>query len=115
LRQNDVPVTAGGWMKESDAGFWYLYLVTPLVGEGGGRRLAYRRILGVIRGLPGPLQVDPFQIKAVGPWEPVGKAILEAQQSHSGRRSVRFGEGTLGGVEIEAAYVYGTPVVTVAP
>ena len=30
-----VPVTVAAWVKESESGWWYLYLVTPLVvGDG---------------------------------------------------------------------------------
>ncbi len=77
LVENGVPVTAACWMKESDGGIWFLYLVTPLVGEDGGTRPAYRRINDVIRALPQPLGIDPFHIKAVGPSEPAARIAVD--------------------------------------
>ncbi len=52
LVQGGVSVTAAAWVRESDSGDWYLYLATPLVSEGGGKRAAYRRVNEVIRALP---------------------------------------------------------------
>jgi hypothetical protein len=113
LAENGVAVLAACWMKESDGGLWYLYLVTPLVGEDGARRPAYHRINAVIRALPQPLRMDPFQKKVVGPLEPVGQAILDLQRRYAGRLPVWYGEATLGGVSIDAAYLY--PPTVLAP
>jgi hypothetical protein len=104
LMQNDIPVTAAAWVKESDLWQWYLYLVTPLVGEDGDTMPAYRRILAVLRGGPEPPEVDPFHIKAVGPSEPVGKAILEAQQRRG--RPWDYAGSSLGPVSVDGAYFY---------
>ncbi len=106
LRKGGVGVVGACWMKESDGEVWYLYLVTPLVGKGGSTLQAYRRINEVIRGLPEPLWIDPFQIKAVGPSEAVGQAILDIQRRHSRRLPARVALTSLGGVSIEEAYLY---------
>lgn len=99
------------WVKESDAWQWYLYLVTPLVGEDGGRREAYGRLLEVFRAMPQPLAIDPFPLKVVGPTESVGKAILDAQRRHSGRGPMRYGGVSLGGMSIDGAFSYPAPVL----
>lgn len=104
LTANGVPITAAGWVKESDLWQWYLYLVTPLVGEDRGRTPAYRRILAVFPGGPEPSEIDPFQIKVVGPSEPVGRAILDAQRQ--GRPWSGSGITSLGGLSVDAVYVY---------
>lgn len=99
------------WVKESEAWQWYLYLVTPLVGEDGATTPAYGRVLEVYRAPPQPLAVDRFQLKVVGPTEPVGKAILEAQRGNRGRGLARYGGASLGGLSIDAAFIYPAPIL----
>jgi hypothetical protein len=99
------------WVKESDAWQWYLYLVTPLVGEDGGTRSAYGQVLEVFRAVPLPFALDPFQLKVVGPSEPVGKAILNAQRGHPGRGPIPYGGFSLGGLSIDGAFIYPAPVL----
>jgi hypothetical protein len=115
LVENGIAVLAACWMKESDGGLWYLYLVTPLVGEDGSRRPAYRRINAVIRAMSQPLGIDPYQKKVVGPSEPVGQAILDLQRRYAGRLPLWYGEATLGGVSIDAAYIYPPRVLAPTP
>ena len=106
LVENGVAVMAACWLQESDGDLWYLYLVTPLVSEDEGTTPVYRRITAVIRAISEPLWIDPFQIKVVGPWERVGQAILELQGRHASRLPTRYGEANLGGLSVEAAYIY---------
>jgi hypothetical protein len=44
LTREGVAVTAACWAQESESGQWFLYVVTPLVGEEGATTSAYRRI-----------------------------------------------------------------------
>src|SRR5262245_21135730 len=85
LTANGIVIKAAAWVKESDGGFWYLYLVTPLVGKDGGIRLAYRRINAVMRASPEPLLSDPFQKKVFGPSELVGRVLMDFQGRYPGR------------------------------
>jgi hypothetical protein len=66
LTESDIPITAAGWVKESDRGQWYLYLVTPLVGEVGATTPAYRRIRG--RGLHLPTADRGRAVDDPGRW-----------------------------------------------
>jgi len=101
-----VPVAAAAWVKEEESGMWYLYLVTPLVGEDGGTLPAYRRVNAVIRQLPEPLEIAPLGIKVVAPGSPVGTALRDLQR-HSRGPSPYYYRGTrLGDLNIEGAYVY---------
>ena len=109
LVENGIAVTAAGWVKESDGWQWYLYLVTPLVGEDGATTPAYRRILAVLR-TGSPPEIDPFLIKVVGPNKPVGQAILDAQR-HGSRLWGGYSGTSLGGMSVDGAYVY-PPLVT---
>jgi hypothetical protein len=113
LTANGIPITAAAWVKESDRWQWRLYLVTPLVSEDGDTQPAYHRILAVLRAGPQPPEIDRFHIKAVGPAEPVGRAILEAQR-HGRRPWDGYPGSSLGGVSVDAAYFY-PPLVAAGP
>lgn len=108
-----VPVTAAAWVKESESGVWFLYLVTPLVGEDGGTLTAYRRVNAVIRELPQPVGIDPLEIKVVGPDSPAGKAFRDLQQRARGLTLLRHAGPRLGDLGIEGAYVY--PPISAPP
>src|SRR4051812_33276153 len=53
LNRAGIPVVAAAWVKPTERFQWYLYLVTPLVGEDGAVRPAYRRINPVVREVEG--------------------------------------------------------------
>lgn len=106
LNDAGVPVVAAAWVKEDEGGLWYLYLVTPLVPEGGDAREAYGRVNEVIRAMQEPLGFDPFQIKVVNPSEPFGRVIRELHGRRGGKVPVRPDPGRLGDRSIEAAYIY---------
>lgn len=100
-----VPVTAAGWIKEAENGGWLLYIATPLVPEGGGRRAAYRRVNEVIRGMQEPWPYF-FAIRVIHPNHPIARAIAEIQGRYPGRRGIRYGGGSLGDLRVEGAYIY---------
>lgn len=105
LAQEGFPVSAAGWVKEADGGFWYLYLVSPAV-EAEGIKKGYRRVHTVIRSMPQPFWIDPFDVKLVGPSESVAQAILDLQPRTATRQPVRQGAASLGNVSIDEAYIY---------
>jgi len=114
LAEEGVAVTAAGWLRESESGQWFMYLVTPLVGEDGATKAAYRRILGVIREMPPPFWIDPLEIKAVGPTDPLARGIVAVSRRGSGPRAhpLRWAGARLGDVNSEGAYLYPLPAGT---
>src|SRR4051812_35818375 len=90
LVEAGVPVAAASWLQESESGQWFLYLITPLVGN-GGKRDAYRRVNAVIRQIPPPFSIDSQDIKVVGPDSPTGKAIQKLQEGLLVPTPFRFG------------------------
>src|SRR5262245_29532681 len=77
LVQAGAAVTAAAWVKESESGDWYLYLVTPLVGEGGGKKAAYHRVNEVIRALQEEgFGMDPFAKKVIGPHDAIAQDLV---------------------------------------
>jgi hypothetical protein len=109
LNGEGIPVTAAAWIKKSEAK-WYLYLVTPLVKEGGATKPAYHRISPVVRRLQEAGQsIDQFEVKAVGPTDPIAVAVTDAQREHAGKRPIRYGGRAFIGLDIEDAYIYPPP------
>ena len=107
LPREGVAVTAAGWVLESDSGDWYLYLATPLVGADEGTKPAYRRLLAVMREMEKEgFEMDPFQIKVVGPHEPIARDMV-AHRGRPPRRTPTWFRGhRLGELPVEAAYLY---------
>jgi hypothetical protein len=110
LVQAGVAVTAAAWVKESEGGDWYLYLVTPLVAEGGGKRPAYHRINAVIREmLKEGFGMDPFAKKVVGPHDPVARDIVANRNGRPGGSPTPFRGTRLGELAVDEAYIYPPP------
>jgi hypothetical protein len=106
LTETGFPVLAASWLKESDSGEWYLYLVTPAVDEEGQFK-AYRRIHPVLWGMwQENLSIHPFDIKLVGPSEPVAKALADVYEHHPRMILNRYNGARLGNVALDAAYIY---------
>jgi hypothetical protein len=110
LVQEGVAVTAAAWVKESESGDWYLYLATPLVTEGGGKRPAYHRVNAVIRGMQkAGFGMDPFAKKVIGPHDPIAKDIVAHRSGRPGGPPTPFQGSRLGDLAVEEAYIYPRP------
>ena len=107
LNREHIPVSAAAWIKASEGSQWYLYLVTPLVGEDRATKPAYRRVSPVIRQVQAEgFWIDPFEVKVIGPTAVTGEAIAEVQRRHPGGLGIRYAGATLGELSIEGAYIY---------
>lgn len=110
LAQEGIAVTAAAWVKESDSGDWYLYLVTPLVGEDGATRPAYRRVNAVIREMQKEgFGMDPFEKKVIGPHDSIAKDMVANRGGRPGGPSTPFRGSRLGDLAVEEAYIYPPP------
>jgi hypothetical protein len=106
LVSKGVGVTAAGWVKESEDGPWYLYVVTPLVPKEGGTLQAYRRLNAAIDEMPRLVWVDPLKIKVIASESAVGKVMREYPENYPGASLIPYRQGRLGDRLIEAAYLY---------
>ena len=106
LSGEDFPVTAAGWLKESEGGPWLFYLVTPLVGEDGVKRPTYLRLGAVLRRMPQPFWVDPMEITVVAPDSALGKAIRDIATRRPGPVPMPYGSTRLGGLSVDGAFIY---------
>jgi len=107
LAHEGVAVTAAAWLRESESGDWYLYLATPLVSEGGGKKPAYHRINTLIREMQKEgFGMDPFAKKVIGPHDPIAKAMVANRGGRPGGPPTPFRGSRLGGLAVEEAYIY---------
>ena len=110
LVQEGVAVTAAAWVKESESGDWYLYLVTPLVSEGGGKRPAYHRINTVIREMHKEgFGMDPYDKKVIGPHDRIAKDMVANRGGRPGGPPTPFRGSRLGDLAVEETYIYPRP------
>jgi len=108
LRESGFDVTAAWWMKASEEGLWFLYIASKEV-DGKGIKAAYRTIHTVMRDL-GQLRVDRFEVKLVGPEDPITKDVLDILARYPGPLATRYGGRRLGDVSIDDLYIYPPPV-----
>jgi hypothetical protein len=101
-----MPVAAALWVKESENGRWYLYIVTPLVTADGDSLEAYGPIGDVYRQMPEPFSIGRFQTRPVSPSSPVGKAVVYRQEHYPGKGPFYYPGYRLGDVSFEGAYIY---------
>jgi hypothetical protein len=107
LREKDTPVRGASWVRESDGGQWYLYLATPLVGDDGAVRPAYRKVNDVVQQLRRQgVGIDPLEIKLVAPTDLIAQAIAAVRFRYPAERPIWLRGQRLGELEIEEAYIY---------
>jgi hypothetical protein len=103
-----APLQAAFWLKESEDGQWYLYLVSDQIND-TNFDLAYaevHRLLG-----RGPhLWLELFEVKVRGTDDPIAKAVIALQQKYPGPLATRLRNRMLGGVSVEEVYIYPIPV-----
>jgi hypothetical protein len=110
LAQEGVVVTAAAWVREAENGDWYLYLVTPLVEEAGGKRAAYHRVNEVIGALQeNGFGMDPFAKKVIGPADPLAQDLIAHRAGRPGGPPTPFRGSRLGELAVDEAYIYPPP------
>lgn len=112
LAEEGISVTAACWIKESDSGYWYLYLATSLVDEDEDTKPAYRRLSSLIRMMPQPFGIDSEELKAIPASSPLVGAVNRWLTSYPGKVTLSVKDCMLGEVFATAAYLYAPVVVT---
>jgi hypothetical protein len=105
LTQDGFPIAAASWIKESDGGFWYLYLASPVLdgrGVGGG----YQRIRETLKKMRLPFPLDTGDIKLLGASDSLAKAMAAVRDRESGGRGMWYNRGSLEMMPIDVAYIY---------
>jgi len=97
-------VKAAFRLYTSEADQYFLYLVSDFV-DRKGMTEAYKLVHQSLRRLTNPW-INPFEVKLVGPDDPVAKAIIDYLSKQRAPLPTRIRGMHLGGVRIESAYIY---------
>ncbi|HET6883670.1 MAG TPA: hypothetical protein VFI31_26185 [Pirellulales bacterium] len=104
LRSSGFDVTAAAWLKASEDGQWFFYIASAQV-DRVGLAAAYRTVYLTIQQTQ-DLWVDPFEIKLIGPNNPIAKDILDILRRYPARIPTRYRGPRLGSIHIDEAYIY---------
>ena len=109
LRQRSFDVTAAFWLKASEDGKWYFYVVSPVV-DAEGLTKAYRKLHPLAQTMQSSW-INPLQIKLIGPTNPIARDVLaiHSRTPGPGVSPIRWGGKKLGNVSVDEAYLYATP------
>jgi hypothetical protein len=112
LPQAGFEVSTGFWLKASEDGQWYFYVVSP-VAETERMNDAYRRLLTLIRQMPEPHWIAPLEVRLIAPSHPIAKDVLAIHNRASGSKAspIRWSGSQLGNLGVEAAYLYPLPAM----
>ena len=104
LRAGGFDVAVGGWTKTSEEGNWYLYIASKNVDD-QGLAAAYQAVFTTIQANP-ECGIDPFDVKLIGPENPIAKDLLEIRGARPTRTPTRSRRPKLGHMSVEETYVY---------
>ena len=104
LKRDNFDVKAAFWLYTSESEQWFLYLVSDVVDQKGITE-AYKAVYKVMKRLPN-LGIDRFEVKLVGPGDPVAKAVIDFLSKQHAPVATRVRGTNLGDVYIENAYIY---------
>jgi hypothetical protein len=102
-----TPLQAAFWLKESEDGQWFFYLVSDRIND-SNFDVAYGEVLRLLGRGP-HMWLDPFQVKVTGIDDPIAKAVLAIHQEYPGQVATRLRNRMLGGVSIDEVYIYPIP------
>lgn len=95
---------AAFWVKTTEEGIWYLYLVTELI-DREGPAAAYRAVHAALKKL-GDSGLSSSEINVVSPGNPIAKDVLAVLARHPGWSASRFVGKTLGSMAVDQTYIY---------
>ena len=104
-------VVAAFWAKLSERSDWDLYLVSPFVDDKGAAD-AYTIIHPILQQHP-EIAIDWQDVRVIGVRYGMAKDVTEIQKSKPFARPIRVRGGTLGGRDLDEAYIY--PPLTPMP
>ena len=107
LIEKEWAPTEAAWVKESEAGEWFLYLATPRVGEDGATRPAYRRLIALISDMQSEgFWIDPLSIKLISTDDPIARAVAAVRRRYPTMTATWFHGKRLADLSIDEAYLY---------
>lgn len=115
LREFDkyAPVRVAFWVKRSERRYWYLYVASDEITDENFDR-AYGEVFRIAGEMRDPW-FDPLRVKVIGSDNPLAQAALDVQQRYPGRTCPRVRDTLFGGVMVDEAYIYPSPISASAP
>ena len=104
------PVRAAYWLKASEEAVRYLHVAFDGLTD-DTFDVAYGEVLRITNEMTDHY-IDPFRVKLVGADDPVVRAVLDIYRRYPGRIPTRFNGSALGGVAVDAVYIYPQPAAT---
>lgn len=106
--QKYIPVSAAFWLKESDGGEWSLYVASDRITD-DNFDVVYGEVLRIAGHLHDP-HFDPFQVKVIGGNDPLAAAALDLNRRYPRPLATSFHGKVFGGLPVEEAYIYPSPI-----
>jgi hypothetical protein len=92
------------WVKESETGHWYLYLVSDKIND-TNFDLAYGEVFRIV-GKERQEWLDPFEVKVAGVDDAVAQAVMKIQQESPTQSAVRLRNLKLADLAVDELYLY---------
>jgi len=103
-----APVKAAFWLKVGDEGNRHLYIASERIDD-TNFVLAYREVIRLANQMPS-IYFDPFRVKVLNADKPLARAAAEINECFPNRLGTRIGGGMFGGVFVDQAYIYPSPL-----
>ena len=103
-----LPVKVAFWLKPSDKNFGHLYVASDQIDD-TNFDLAYGEVVRLAGQMPSAY-FDPFCVKVLNADKPLARAAVEINEQFPDRLGTRIGGTMFGGVFIDQAYIYPSPL-----
>ena len=107
LPKEGFDVSAAFWLKLTENGQWYFYVVSPL------REVDAARARGLLRTtfqeMPRPLWIYPFGVRLLGPSAPLARGALELYKQGPQEFPMIYRGIRVGDTSVEGGYFYPAP------
>lgn len=104
VRATGFPIVTAFWAKLSERSDWNLFLVSPFVDENGAVD-AYNIIHPIMQQHP-EVAIDWQDVRVIGARYGMATDVAAIQKAKPFARPIRVRGGTLGGRDLDEAYIY---------
>jgi hypothetical protein len=106
--QKCIPVQVAFWLKEGEAGNWYLYVASDQITD-DNFDVVYGEVVRIADQIRDPF-FDIFQVKVIGADDPLAQAVLDIRGQYPGPVARRLHGKVFGGVPVAEVYIYPSPI-----
>jgi hypothetical protein len=99
-----VPVSVAFWVQPAESDNLFLYIASDDIND-SNFDIAYGEVLRRLQGRSRQW-LDPFQIKLVNSSDAIARDAIQIRDRYAAKFPTRYHGSSLGGVGIDAAYIY---------